>query len=160
MVDIALTWSPALFAGDVSILAGDLASEADLRTAVEISLLTDRLANPDDAIPDGTADRRGWWGDLPRDTDPATPTADRIGSRLWLLRREKATADTARRAEEYAREALAWLVEDGVAARVDVVATWQALGFLALRVTITRTADPGGRPSSHTFDVAWSASTG
>lgn len=105
---------------DWAMAGGDLAADAGLRSRVAVSLFSDALAATDDPIPDGTDDRRGWWGDLPTDQDDAAP----IGSRMWLLAREKATAVTRQRAEAYATEALAWMLDRGVADAVDVTATW------------------------------------
>ena len=124
-MDFALAWNNATDRGDLVVAGGDLAMDGGLATAVTISLATDALAAADDAIPDNTTNRRGWWGDLP--IDDARP--DRIGSRLWLLRRAKATPATQRLAEQYIREALAWMIEDGVAGRIDVV-TRLAAGVL------------------------------
>ena len=98
--------------------------------AVIVSLFTWRRANADDVLPDPLGFRMGWWG------DSYPPVAnDRIGSRLWLLSRAKLTDTTAHRAMDYAREALQWLIEDGVAARVDVSAERQGLSTLALGCT-------------------------
>lgn len=99
-----------------------------LTRAVVNSLFTWRRARPDDKLPDGTS-RMGWWGD-----DLASVTNDRFGSRLWLLRREAMTPLTIARAREYAEEALAWMVEDGVAVRVQVTAERLGKSSLLLRV--------------------------
>lgn len=64
---------------------GDIKQADGLDTAVIISLFTDRRALEDDATPDFTENRRGWWGD----TYDAQQRP--IGSRLWLLSREKQT---------------------------------------------------------------------
>lgn len=102
-----------------------LDSAEPLVRAVMISLFTWRRANPDDDLPGDL--RQGWWGDA------FPPVAnDRIGSRLWLLSRAKLLPETAAKAREYAREALQWLVDDGVAARVDVEAERHGLDTLAL----------------------------
>lgn len=92
-----------------------LDSAEPLVRAVVISLFTWRRANPDDDLPGGL--RMGWWGD----SFPSVPN-DRIGSHLWLLSRAKLTSETLTRAKEYAEEALRWLIDDGIAARVDVEA--------------------------------------
>ena len=98
--------------------------------AVIVSLFTWRRANADDALPNGSGSRMGWWG------DSYPPAAnDRIGSRLWLLSRAKLTDTTAQKAKDYAREALQWLLDNGVAARVDVTALRQGLSTLALGCT-------------------------
>jgi phage gp46-like protein len=72
---------------------------------------------------------RGWWADTFR-TYP-------LGSRLWLLWREKQTETTRRRAEEYAREAMQWFIADGIAKTVEVNASWVRRGFLEITVIIT-----------------------
>ena len=132
---------------DWSVLNADLESDNGLETAVILSLYTDGLANDDDPLPGRNDDRRGWWGDA----WPEIP-GDRIGSRLWLLSREKQTADILIRAREYALEALAWLVDDGVARRVDAVATSPVPAVLTLAVSIER---PVGPPVKFRFDDFW-----
>jgi phage gp46-like protein len=112
------------------VAGSPLAAADPLIRAVIISLFTWRRANPDDAV-DGS--RQGWWGDA-----TASLTGDRIGSRLWLLSREKLLPETFNRAREHAREALQWLVDDRVAAAVDVAAERYGRAGLALVVTITR----------------------
>lgn len=102
--DIKTVWEPDKLLGDWQTGGGGLLEGDDLETAILISLFTDRLARSDDAI-DGD-DRRGWWGDTGSDYS--------IGSRLWLLRREKLTTKVALKAEDYANEAVAWLLDDGV----------------------------------------------
>ena len=137
MADLALIWNPATSRADWSLAGADLAQDASLRSAVVISLFTERRAADDEALPDPRdTDRRGWWGDLALDGDAPDP----IGSKLWLLLRAPATPETRRRAELYCREALAWLVADGVAESVTVETEWQgeARTTLAIRVVITR----------------------
>lgn len=86
-------------------LLTDEASEQAWQRAVVISLLTWRRAEDSDALDDD--ERYGWWGD----TFP-TVERDRIGSRLWQLRRRSLTDDTVRDAEAFARESLAWMDAD------------------------------------------------
>lgn len=118
---------------DMAMEGADLAGDDGLETAVVISLFTDRRAEADDTIPDGSGDRRGWWGDGWSETE-----GDRIGSRLWLLAREKELPVVARRAEEYAEEALAWLLAEGVARAVRVTAEQVRRGVLGLTIVIER----------------------
>lgn len=135
MSDITTIWNTQSMRGDWAVANGALVSGQDVVSAVLISLLTDRLAMPGDAIPDappvGLADRRGWWGDA----DPEYP----IGSRLWLLDRVKGPMDVAARAEDYAKEALQWMLDDGVVANFDVKATWVPQTRLDLVVIAYRT---------------------
>lgn len=125
--------------------AGDLSQADVLVRAVLISLFTWRRAKPED-ITDG--EKMGWWGDGVE----APVVNDRIGSRLWLLRRAKLVPQTINAAREYAQEALAWLVEDGAAVRVDVTAERFGVDGLALQVVVYRTA---GDKVALRFDNAW-----
>ena len=127
MADISTVWDVQRTRGDWVLLGPVLESGDDLQTAVLISLFTDRLALPSDPTPEG--DRRGWWGD-----DPKYP----IGSRLWLLDRVKGPLDVPQRAQDYAAEALQWLIDDGVVARFDIVAQWITPDRLDLTITANR----------------------
>lgn len=133
MTDLALTYDSQRLVFDLADPGADLTPDDGLETAVIDSLFTDRLAEPDDELPDGDTDRRGWWGDMLAETP-----GDRIGSRLWLLSREKELPEVLGRAEEYANEALAWLVDDGVANSVEVTAENPSPGLMTLQITITR----------------------
>lgn len=89
--------------------------ESAWRRAAVISLLTWRRAEAGDVLDDDQ--RYGWWGDsFPNLAD------DRIGSRLWQLRRRSLTAETERDAVTFAREALAWMLDDGRVSAVTVTA--------------------------------------
>lgn len=103
-----------------------LATGSDLSTAVLISLFTDRIAAPDDVIPDGSNDPRGWWGD--------SGNTVLIGSRLWLLQRAKQTQETLQRANDYIVEALQWLIDDGVVAKFDILVEWTQASELGAQV--------------------------
>lgn len=113
-----------------------LASADQLERAVVISLFTWRRAEPSDPVDDD--ERHGYWGDA----YPDKPQ-DRIGSRLWLLRRRSLTAQTMQDAQRYADEALAWMVEDGVAQRV--VVRFERQGATRLDLYVTLTLDEGQR---------------
>lgn len=117
-----------------------------LPRAVIISLFTWGRARADDELP-GT-ERMGWWGD----SFPAEAN-DRIGSRLWLLARAKIVTHTVQRTKEYAQEALAWLVTDGVASEVTVEAERVGLSQISLRCVIVLGSGPG---LDIRFNDAWS----
>ena len=120
-------------------------TDADwLVSAIWMSLGTDRRAQQDDVIPNGSQDKRGWWGDTYRPR--------KIGSRLWLLYREKQLPETLRRAEEYAHEALQWLIDDKVVLSFDITATWlNRRGFMQLLIVVNK---PDG--SQHRYEYIWS----
>ncbi|EQB31960.1 phage GP46 family protein [Sphingobium ummariense] len=153
MTDIALHFRPGAWGADLAIEGGDLATDDGLRTAVIMSLFTDARAREDDPLADPTADRRGWWGDCAN-----ADRNDRIGSRLWLLAREKVVPATATRATDYCREALAWMVEDGLAASVEVECTLLPVtaarrsGAMLIGVALTR---PSG--ARQAIDFLWDA---
>ena len=103
------------------------------RDAVWISLFSDARVDPvaDGAavLPDSAGDipyRGGWWAD------------DTFGSKLWLLRRRSASQETINLARDYAREALVWLVTDGVAARVDVTTERFGQDGIAMSVLVSK----------------------
>lgn len=148
MTDIALFWDAKAAAADLSMLGADLQTDDGLRTAIIISLFTDRRAEPDDVLPQDGGDPRGWWGDSLADVP-----GDQMGSRLWLLAREKQLTSVVTRARQYALEALAWLIADGVASSVDVLAEISAPGVLGIRVQVSR---PAG-PARQQFDFVWKA---
>jgi phage gp46-like protein len=147
MSDLALAWDPAAAAADLVLDGFDLAVDDGLRTAVIVSLFTDRRAELDDELPAGDGDRRGFWA------DSVAPPAkgDLTGSRIWLLDRGGGTADTGRKLENYAREALAWMIKDGVAASIDLVGSTTARGQLQLGLVIHRPTGPSR------FDFVWDA---
>lgn len=110
--DIAMVWDGQFLSGDFLYGEGDLLREEGLRTAVMISLFTDRRADEDDPL-DDINDKKGWWGDL-------TTEDDQIGSKLWLLDRAKTTSDTPAKAQQYIEEALQWMIDDKVAIKIEV----------------------------------------
>ena len=119
---------------------------APLHRAVLISLFTRRRADQDDELPGSLP--HGWWAD-----GIGTPANDRIGSRLWLLVREKITPQLLPRIEGYAHEALQWLVDDGVADSVAVRA--ERIGVNEVGLTVTTVRD--GRRTDMRFGQHWEA---
>jgi phage gp46-like protein len=113
----------------------DFATEDGLETAIILSLYLDRRAAADDTLPDGSANRRGSWMD-----DFQTPANYQLGSRLWLLAREKQLPDVLRRAKTYVEEALQWLIDDGIAHSVVCTPSWSTATVLAFSIVITGAA--------------------
>lgn len=133
------------FYTDLSMASAQFEREDGLETAILLSLFTDARAA------DGTA---GWWGN--RLPTPGAAQGWQRGSLLHTLNREKATAETLRKAKEFIEAALAWLIEDGVASSVIVETAWQPApwppGTMAVRIEVTRTAGAVER-----FAVVWDA---
>ena len=134
-MDLRLVFDRARLTADLSLSGALLDVDDGLRSAVIVSLCTDRRA---DALPPVVAG-------VPID-------GDRIGSRLWLLSREKQLRQVVNRAREYAAEALDWLIEDGIAERVEVDAEILRTGMLGLEIVIHR---PPGDAVDFRFAFAW-----
>lgn len=105
----------------------------ELVQATLISLFSWRKSNDDDGV--NIPNRQGWWGDT-----FASETNDRIGSRLWLLQREKLTDDVVTRAREYAEESLQWMIDDALASVINV-STDRENNRLNMSVEIVRPGD-------------------
>lgn len=146
MTDINILWNQAEAYGDWTIVGGDLGHGQDLLSSTLVSLFTDRLASPDFVPPDRTGDRRGWWAD--------TFEKSLIGSRLWQLDRAKISnrGATLAQAKGYCDEALAWMIEDGVAAQVNVQTGFIAPTAIGIVVQIIQ---PDGRQQVFNFKWAW-----
>jgi phage gp46-like protein len=149
MTDAAIIFNPALNVYDVAVQAGDLQADNGLKTAIILSLLLDRPALPGDVLPDPrSAYRGGWWGTafLP----PLNGKPDFYGSRLWLLKRAVQTPDTLVKAQNYAMEALEWMLLDGVVGSLTVVCTYPALGVMNISPQF------GQAGNKNLYDVLWS----
>jgi phage gp46-like protein len=148
MRDITITWDPVNNRGDWSVVNGGLAIGNDLETAVLVSLFTWRGLPADTAPPDGTTDRRGWWADTFNDVP--------IGSRLWTLYRAVKSDASAllQQAQDICIEALQWMIDDSIAASVDVVTFWAGPVQLGILITI---AEPDGTVSKFKYSWAWKA---
>lgn len=143
--DIRLTFDLSKGYGDISVVNRDLDRDAGLETAVYISLFTDRRAEDTDILPNNQIDRRGWWADNTK------------GSRLWLLERESNLQEIVPKAEQYALEALNWLVEEEIAEAVFVEAFLQrTIPNLLLKIKIVQKS---GDPLYFTYYYNWLAQT-
>lgn len=111
---------------DLVLFGGDLLADDSIRPAVLVSLLEDR-ENPDALA----TERRGSWQDVLW-VDPA----DRSGSLLWLLVPGKRTAGALVDAKRAVEQALAWMVEDGVARQVIATASYDARDLLQVLIEI------------------------
>lgn len=117
---------------DLRFSYGDLEADEGLQTAVLISLFSDAKVDPSE-VPEDLQSVRGWWGDLYPDVQ-----SDKIGSKLWLLERLKTTDETLLFYEDYAKEALQWLIDDGVADSTDISAEYNEDKQLILSIKINQ----------------------
>jgi phage gp46-like protein len=148
MTDVALRYDQNRFVFDLEIENGDLKIDYGLETAVWISLFSDRRATRDDPIPDTMIVRlRGWWADVAGEI-----TTDLIGSKLWLLIREKVVEKIVEKARHYAEEALQWLIDDDIAETVLVEAFLSGRDILGLNVVVTKT---DGAKEAMSYEYKW-----
>jgi len=119
---------------------GYVTEDFELRTAVLLSIFTDRRAEDDDPIEDS---KRGWWGDTYHNA--------KIGSRLWTLRRRKATTEVLILAKEIVEQSLQWLIDDDIIGDVVVRNAWSTitLGRMNLSVDVI---GKDGRKVNFRFD--------
>ncbi len=139
----------------VVLQAYSLMLEDTLQTAVLLSLFTDRRASGDDALPRGETQRRGWVGDATLASIKGLQDRG-IGSHLWLLYQgQKSEQKVMDLAQLYAAEALQWMIDADVVARLLVTAQWhgQAQERLALRVQLYK-----GLDIKPVYDVLWGTS--
>lgn len=127
-----------------------LGLEPTLQTAIVLSLFTDRRAGPDDVLPRGVADRRGWVGEA------FVGNGKPWGSHLWLVTRGKSDKDKPARAKFACEEALSWMLDDGLASRIVVSAEW-VTGTNSERLAV-RPQIWQGQDSSPVYDVLWATS--
>lgn len=127
---------------------GDFRCGAGLRTQVIICLLTDGRVEVSELRTGDT--NRGWIGDSFDAMAGEVP----IGSKLWLLRREKLYAGIEVVAESYARQALQTLIDQGAVVRVDVTATAdRAARSLALDIRLY--GREGAKVYHEKFELLW-----
>lgn len=149
MSDIRLVYDNDFGAMDLAIENDDVASDAGLETAVLISLFSDRRASEEDVVLD-PEEKRGWWADQFSEV-----SGDQIGSRLWQLDRALLTPDVEVQTEVKVREALAWMIEDEIAASIDIeITTDDATRALCLLVTVNR---PTGEQLNFRYTSVWEA---
>ena len=128
-----------------------LRCEDTLATAIIISLFTDARAGDDDSLPYGSTERRGWLGEHYL-RDGAADLLDAWGNKLWLLYISKHADSILELARFTAQESLQWLLRDGIARRMQVIAQWVG-DVLAVRPIIWQ-ADS----DSPIYDVLWATS--
>jgi phage gp46-like protein len=106
----------ALNPSDHPTAPGDFKASAGLATQVLICLMTDARVEPS-SLREGDINK-GWPGDGFDMARGETP----LGSTLWQLRRSRISAVTPRDIEDRTRTALQTLIDQGLAARIDVTA--------------------------------------
>ena len=88
---------------DIDIQNGDIVTTNGLYTAVYLSVFCESRDKEQGG---------GWFGDVFEDVY--------TGSRLWTLAREKRTAKVLNSAIAIVNECLEWLIDDGIAKKIEV----------------------------------------
>lgn len=132
-MDAALEFGTVEREADLVLEGADLKVDNGLNSAILVSLFTNARADQDARLPTEDSDRRGWWGD-----SFAPVEGDQIGSLMWLLRRETLTEQLRAQAGREAERALQWLIEDGIAAELEITSEIQKPGWLLLQVIVVR----------------------
>lgn len=100
---------------DIAVEGAVLLRDPTFETSILISLFSDARADNNDTLPGTFIFRRGWFGSI--------VLGFTFGSKLWLLGRSKLDETTFRLAEQYAKDALAWMIQDGIAESVEAFAS-------------------------------------
>lgn len=145
-MDIRIKLNPDLLNFDVDFIDNDLEIDEGLESSILISLFSDRRVTFEE-IPDNQSDLRGWWGDAVDLTED-----NKIGSKLWILLREKQTDETLARAKEYCEEALQWILDDGVAKSVTVTTAYPERGHLRISIDVEK---PDGDKVKYAYNFIW-----
>src|SRR5262252_338919 len=121
---------------------GFLDEREELANYVKVALMTERLADPQEVLPDPDSDdRRGWWADM--DAAPIW-RGWQIGTKNWLLTRDKIAdsvaweGDTTVRAEDYTRESLQPLIDMKLCSGINVQAARTDVSRIDVLVTVYR----------------------
>ncbi len=144
-MDVTLLFLADTTTADIALDAPGLLTGDELQSGITISIFTDARANDDDLV-ELADDKRGWFADS---FNPIRN--DKIGSRLWLLRRAKLTNETIVKAREYVLEATRWLIDDSVASTVNVVCEKTNNSTLGIQVVVQK---PSGSQTFN-FSYAW-----
>lgn len=149
MSDLSFIIQANKITADIEIESGDFKQANYLETAVLVSLFSNRRATDDElnTYARGIAKpelNEGLWIDTYR-------SGIQYGSGFWLLARENKKQETLSRFESYSKEALKWVIDDGVAKFVDTEASFSG-DQVYLVITITK---ENGEQFVATFDFAW-----
>ena len=115
---------------DIKVTGNALHTDPGLETSVLISLFSHGRANDADILPHGFETRGGWWG---TSLDPKVTLSKR-----WLLGRSVIDQTTFKLCEQYDKDSLQWMIDDGIAASIDSLAVRGGLYQINSIVTINR----------------------
>lgn len=109
----------------------DFVTDDSLKTAVIISLFSDRRISKDE-MTHYFSDRKGYWG------DSTEVDKFKTGSKLWILRRGKKTLKLLEEVRAYCLEALDWMIEDGLANTIEIIPSLDGHDNLSTKILIDK----------------------
>lgn len=143
MSDVAMRYDGEMF--DLLINNdSEIEYEEGLETAMAMSLFTNKRVDTSQ-VPFLSNDQMGWWGDLTSEIE-----GDQIGSRMWLLEREKVTTEVLRRSEDYSLESLQWMIDDGITNSINVSSSYTENKVMVTAIEIERPDEENTR-----YEVNW-----
>lgn len=110
---------------DLTITNNDIEIDSSFRTTIIVSLFTNRRITERENN-DNYTDLQGYWGN------------NDFGSKLWTLKRSKTTEATRLKAVAYAKQALQWMIDDGLCSKIDVRGYYVGIDRLNLEIDITK----------------------
>jgi phage gp46-like protein len=114
---------------DLEIVGGQPTMDQGLYNAVHLSLFS----------------AAGWWG------NSVSAPSERLTSQFETINTRTLTNATRLDAEEYARQALSWMIADGIAKKITVTASIPAVGMLGLVIEV----EQPDRSSTIRYQVSW-----
>lgn len=94
-----------------------------IKEAIAISLFSDARATPEE-LPAHEEDPRGWWANSYNEFE--------VGSKLWILSRDKIDEKSANRFRSYIADSLNWMVEDKIIENINIAMERLEHGFEAI----------------------------
>lgn len=119
--------------------------ENELESSVLFSLFSNQYISAEELNSENSLG--GWWGDL---ITPETKIK-RLGSKIYIMLRDKLLPDTKDKLKTYIEEALQWLIDDGVAVNLLVDVQKLTETSLASSVEIVR---PQGKKNQK-YEFVW-----
>jgi phage gp46-like protein len=136
---------------DLEFTGEDLVIGDDLETAVVVSLFTWARRAADDPDPTPGSDPMGWWAD-----ETLEDANDFLGSKWWLAEGSKITPDLFMQVGQWGQQALAWMLEDKVADRVEILPERSTIQADRVDVLV-RIIQPAGAAVEYRYRLNWEA---
>ena len=133
---------------DIEIDNGDFVLDEGFETLILISLFTDAYVAKNSSY---NKESRGWFGN--------DVLGFNLGSKLWQLDRSKLNKKTLNLATQYSKDALQWMVDDGMFRQVETLAIKSKTRSNAIELYIAA-YKPDDTIEKYKYNVQWIAQTG